>query len=235
MLFALICFAIIFSQVKERRDVLNKFGHREDFEKNFNPDDIKDVVKEFFGTTADFIDDFASEASYRAGNFSERTNANSNLAAATLAKIAICYYIARADGTISREEQLVLDGALSSVLNDPDIPQYFRDELNNIANDSSNSFLNVEKYLNRVNPEILASFLEDAEKIAGADRRLSMDEQEAIKVFKKYLAGKTGRSFNDDLKTISTRCEGCGATMKFTVEDSKITCPYCGQVKMLKL
>ncbi|MCQ2535156.1 MAG: TerB family tellurite resistance protein [Clostridia bacterium] len=225
MLFSLIILLIIIKGVRDQKG---------DFHRNFHIDGLDEM--EDFVKTSDFADSVRYFFSYVTTDSpaSSTHSAGNSLADTALAKIAICYYIARADGSIGRAEQMVLDNALSGVLNDNRIPQSFRDELVKIANDSGNSFLFVEQYLNKVKPELLVSFLEDARAIASADNRISVDEQKALNVFEKYLEGKTGRTFFAG-STIDTRCDNCGATMKINPDVSQINCPYCGHVKMLRL
>lgn len=222
MLFSIILFLLIFGKISKNKERIEQFSTNDDLkdlQDMLGTTDFVDTIRNFFGTT---------------GVESSDGSGRNQLADTALAKIAICYYIARADGSVGREEQLVLDNALSGVINDNRIPQYFRDELVKIANDSGNSFLFIEQYLNRVSPELLVSFLEDARAIASADNKISIDEQKALNVFEKYLEGKTGRTFFSST-TIDTRCESCGATMKIEPSTSQITCPYCGHVKFLNL
>lgn len=160
---------------------------------------------------------------------------NNTYANAALARIALCYYIAKADGAISNDEQLELDTVISEVTNSNDFPQSFRNEVSAIAASTSNSFIDVEKYLNKVNPETLVSFFDEMKKVAKSDNAISMQEQKALYVFETYLTGKTGRTFEKEASTFDMTCKNCGAAMSLDAATSQIICPFCGSRKGVEL
>lgn len=214
-----IMMAIVIGQVKKRN---NQINNMRDF---LDPDLISNRVSEIFGNVTGTMGNNVN-ADFRATN---------SVADATLAKIAICYYIAKADGVLSREEQIALDGVVGAILNSPSLPRYYRDEIKKISEDKTNSFLFTEQYLNKVNPEVLISFLDTAKAIATADNQLSSYEQQALSVFEEYLSGKTGCSYESNKSAVDTKCECCGGTMKPDYSTMKLNCPYCGNARLFRM
>lgn len=214
-----IMMAIVFGQAKKRSNQINDV-------KNFmDPDTIANRVNDIFG----------SVTGTNGSSFNVNGQGRNSAADAALAKIAICYYIAKSDGVLSREEQMALDGVVGAILNTPSLPQYYRNEIKKISEDKTNSFLFTEQYLNNVNSDVLISFLDTAKAIATADNQLSTYEQQALSVFEKYLSGKTGRSFESEKSAVDTKCECCGGIMKADYSTMKLNCPYCGNVKLFRV
>ena len=106
-----------------------------------------------FGTGTAIIDNLLGSRTQAvpAGNYVPQSvpsqNSGSTVANIALARIALCYYIAKADGVISPEEQMDLDYMCSSLMNNPNASASFRSELTKITSDRSQNFMNVEKYL----------------------------------------------------------------------------------------
>ena len=168
-------------------------------------------------------------------NTASQPSYNATLYNAALARIALGYYIARADNQISANEQLSLDEITSDVMSNNQFPAEFRNEVNAIASENTNSFINVEKYLNKVDPNTLVSFLDEAKRVAASDNAVSIEEQKALNVFEKYLSSKTGRVFTQDTKTIDMTCKNCAAIMHAEPSSSQIICPFCGSTQLIDL
>ena len=106
-----------------------------------------------------------------AGNYIPQSVPNPSSSGTTvaniaLARIALCYYIAKADGVISPEEQMDLDYMCSSLMNNPNASSTFRKELQQTVTDRSSNFMTVEKYLNRLDANTLSTLQADAQRIA---------------------------------------------------------------------
>lgn len=155
------------------------------------------------------------------------------------AKLAICCYIARADGAVTDAEKRELDLIYNEIAGGyANIPEA-KNEITKIYNNVTPDFVFVEGYMNMANPEILASFLTLAEAISRADSTVSESEDRCIYNIKKYLTDRTGRNYlrNVVLKDTSTDlvCPGCSATMKLDKYNNTLTCPYCGQTRYVEV
>ena len=157
-----------------------------------------------------------------------------------LARIALCYYIAKADGAISPDEQMELDYMCSSLLNNPNASSQFRSELQSIAADRSTNFLNVEKYLDRVNVTTLNQFMEDVNRMAELSGGITENERKAISVFQNYIYGKQGfpgsnmdAQFAGRARVINLKCSGCGADLEINAGRTETFCPYCGSKQII--
>lgn len=157
-----------------------------------------------------------------------------------LARIALCYYIAKADGNISPEEQMDLDYMCSSLLNNPNASPTFRTELQAIAADRSMNFLNVEKYLDRVDVNTLNQFQSDIQRIAELTDGVTENERKAMTVFQNYLYGKQGfpgsnmnSQFAGPATVVNLKCTACGATLEINNARTETFCPYCGTKQII--
>jgi len=157
-----------------------------------------------------------------------------------LARIALCYYIAKADGNISPEEQMDLDYMCSSLLNNPNASPTFRSELQAIASDRTMNFLNVEKYLDRVDVNTLNQFQSDIQRIAELTDGVTENERKAMTVFQNYLYGKQGfpgsnmnSQFAGPATVVNLKCTACGATLEINNARTETFCPYCGTKQII--
>ncbi len=164
----------------------------------------------------------------------------SQVANIALARIALCYYIAKADGNISPEEQMDLDYMCSSLLNNPNASPTFRSELQAIASDRSMNFLNVEKYLDRVDVTTLSQLQADMQRIAELTDGVTENERKAMTVFQNYLYGKQGfpgsnmnAQFAGNARVFNLQCTGCGATLEINNARTETYCPYCGTKQII--
>ncbi|MBO4473654.1 MAG: TerB family tellurite resistance protein [Clostridiales bacterium] len=186
-----------------------------------------------------------SSAAIPAGNYmpmqgNSTPQASNNVANIALARIALCYYIAKADGSISPEEQMDLDYMCSSLMNNPNASSNFRTELQSIVNDRSMNFMNVEKYLNRLDVNTLNLLLADAQRIAELTDGVTENERKAMTVFQNYIYGKQGfpggnmnAQFAGTARVINLKCTGCGADLQINDSRTETYCPYCGSKQII--
>jgi DNA-directed RNA polymerase subunit RPC12/RpoP len=175
-----------------------------------------------------------------AGNYIPQSVPNPSSSGTTvaniaLARIALCYYIAKADGVISPEEQMDLDYMCSSLMNNPNASASFRNELQQIVTDRSSNFMNVEKYLNRLDANTLSTLQADAQRIAELTDGVTENERKAMSVFQNYVYGKQGfpggnmnGQFAGAARIVSLKCSGCGADLQINTSHTETFCPYCG-------
>ncbi len=157
-----------------------------------------------------------------------------------LARIALCYYVAKADGIISPDEQRDLDYMCSSLLNNPNASSSFRTELQKISSDPSCSFLTVEKYLTGLNLDTLNQLQSDMQRIAEISDGVSENERKAIMVFQNYIYGRQGfpgsnmnEQFAGKARVVSLKCSGCGADLQINDNRTETFCPYCGTRQLI--
>lgn len=104
-----------------------------------------------------------------------------------LATVALSYYIARCDGSISYEEQMEIDYDLDAIQKNKDIPDAIKKELYDISQNVSISFEDVKSYLDNVSNETLTGLRDDIDEIAVASNGINDDERKAIQKFDNYL------------------------------------------------
>lgn len=157
-----------------------------------------------------------------------------------LARIALCYYVAKADGQISPEEQMDLDYMCSSLMNNPNASQSFRGELQAIVSDQTMNFMNVEKYLDRLDVNTLSALHADAQRIAELSDGVTENERKAMNVFQNYVYGKQGfpgsnmnAQFAGAARVINLKCTGCGADLEVNSAKTETYCPYCGSKQII--
>lgn len=167
-------------------------------------------------------------------------NGGTQVANIALARIALCYYIAKADGSISPEEQMDLDYMCSSLMNNPNASPAFRTELQAIAADRSMNFMNVEKYLDKLDVNTLSLLQEDVQRIAEITDGVTENERKAMAVFQNYLYGKQGfpgsnmnEQFAGKARVINLKCTGCGADLEINGAKTETYCPYCGSKQII--
>ena len=179
------------------------------------------------------------------GNFVPQQNqaqksgsSQNHIANIALARIALCYYIAKADGNISPEEQMELDYMCSSLLNNPNASANFRTELLKIAADRSCNFLSVEPYLDKLDITTLNQLQSDVQRMAEITDGVTENERKAITVFQNYIYGKQGfpgsnMNFGGAARVINLKCSGCGADLTINDSRTETYCPYCGSKQII--
>lgn len=179
-----------------------------------------------------------------AGNYVPQSIPNTNngttVANIALARIALCYYIAKSDGVISPEEQMDLDYMCSSLMNNPNASSTFRTELQSIVSDRSTNFMTVEKYLNRLDVNTLSALQADAQRIAELTDGVTENERKALSVFQNYVYGKQGfpggnmnGQFAGAARIVNLKCSGCGADLQINTSHTETFCPYCGSKQII--
>ena len=103
-----------------------------------------------------------------------------------LVRIALCYYIAKIDG-VSDDEMAIIDGMCEDLLNNPNGGAAYRSELKMIMADKGTYFTNVKRYLNRIEPEVLESFMDDMVRIAETTDGITETEKKAINDFRAFI------------------------------------------------
>ena len=168
------------------------------------------------------------------------SNNSAYIANVALARIALCYYIAKADGYISPDEQRDLDYMCSSLLNNPNASASFRTELQKIASDTSTSFLTVEKYLNNLSLDTLNQLQADVQRVAEITDGVTENERKAMMVFQNYIYGKQGfpggnmnAQFAGTARVVSLKCSGCGADLEINDSRTETFCPDCGTKQII--
>ena len=151
-----------------------------------------------------------------------------------LCRIALCYFIAKADG-VSQEEQAKIDAMCEQFLSNPQSSSDFRAELRMILADKGTSFSNLRRYLNRIETEEIRRFMDDVRNIAETSDGITEKEKKAILIFMDYLDERKTEDGDDALErltgkpsVISLKCESCGSNLNVTSDKQIASCPYCG-------
>ncbi|MEE3352058.1 MAG: hypothetical protein VZR13_06590 [Saccharofermentanaceae bacterium] len=150
-----------------------------------------------------------------------------------LVRIALCYYIAKAD-QIQPEEQAKIDAMCEDLLNNPEMNSDYRTELRMILADRGTSFNNVRRYLNRIDPSDLEAFWKDVNEMAEAADGVSDNERKALLVYESYVNERMaalrmpGSNGSGKPNIISLTCKRCSAVLDVNANLSTAFCPYCG-------
>lgn len=153
-----------------------------------------------------------------------------------LVRIALCYYIAKAD-QVQPEEQAKIDAMCEDLLNNPEMNPDYRTELRMILADRGTSFSNVRRYLNRIDPEDLKAFWKDVTEMAEASDGVSDNERKALLVYESYVSDRlealrmpsaVGNQSSGKPNIISLTCKRCSAVLDVNANLSTAFCPYCG-------
>ena len=154
-----------------------------------------------------------------------------------LVRIALCYYIAKADG-VSEDEQAVIDEMCTNLIDDPNTNPDYRTELRMILADKGTNFANVRRYLNRVPTDELEKFKEDVMRIAETTDGITDNEKQAIKIFQNYLDDKKSWSEVEENKghtrIVPLKCASCGASIELTTDRESAYCTYCGSNHLIE-
>lgn len=151
-----------------------------------------------------------------------------------LGTIALCWYIAQADGTISSKESDYMRYVLSFARTNSRIPLKYRSSLTGELNGGNVSFNTVKQYLDKTDDATLISLVLRAQEVAEEDG-ITEREQTAYDAFRFYVEQKTGHRF-DSLYSksapVDLTCPTCGAAMKMDVTLAFASCPFCGVTKV---
>lgn len=137
------------------------------------------------------------------------------------AKVAIISFIAKADKKISREEKAefeqMLDVACDMYGDDA------AEKAEEIYENTGNSFIAVETYLQKIQERDLESIVFYANEIARADKKLTPEEDDALKKIRSYIDSRKGNKEFHDLI-----CTSCGGHMRSDSYGYKAVCEFCG-------
>ncbi len=155
-----------------------------------------------------------------------------------LAKLALSYYIAGIDGTLSEGEKKELNEIVNLIESDSSIPAEYKTGVREVS-DPDISFVKVQQYLDKAESSALISFayeIEDLAKVEG----LTPKEEDAVEMYKYYVTEKTGHKFiktkEDPVEIpveIDLTCPKCGGQMDLDRTMLKATCIYCGASKIV--
>lgn len=166
-------------------------------------------------------------------NENKRINATIN---ECMARFAICYYIAMADGILSPQEKNTLDQICLDTYNKFKY-DHVKVTLLEIYNTPNMNLITLERYLKDVEPSSIASFLSLADEIADLDGNTTDAEKESIYKIRRYLTDRTGFDYLGNYLHLNTDvnlvCPNCTSPMKVIPYDNKAQCPYCGYFKYL--
>ena len=193
----------------------------------------------------EFVDSRTGRNSIPAGNYVPQSVPNNNngttIANIALARIALCYYIAKAD-QVKPDEQEKIDQMCEELLNDPEMNPDYRYELRMILADKGKSFSNVRRYLNRIDPKELSQFKADVIRIAETTNGITENEKKALSVFYEYMASQNSSPVDDDgnekaarTRIVSLKCQSCGASLEVGADQTLAYCPYCGSNHLIDM
>lgn len=152
-----------------------------------------------------------------------------------LAKLAVCYFIANADGELSDEERHEIGRLTNQILRGQNAPtERLKTEVKNINQHQGESFVLVEKYLQPIKNGDLTSYLQIAENIANSNEELSSDEKDAMTRLREYVSDRTGKDFtSSDLDDTDLVCQSCGGHMELSDGGGMLVCPFCGTTRVV--
>jgi len=150
-----------------------------------------------------------------------------------LVRIALCYYIAKAD-QVSVDEQKVIDDMCEKMLADPEASANYKTEIRMVLADRGTNFSNVRRYLNRVDLPDLERFQEDMVHMAEVTDGITDNERAALSVYKSYLNERKNQLLNEGgarsgpPRVVSLMCKSCSAVLDINSDLTTAFCPYCG-------
>ena len=151
-----------------------------------------------------------------------------------LVRIALCYYIAKAD-QVKPDEQEKIDQMCEELLNDPEMNPDYRYELRMILADKGTSFNNVRRYLNRIEAKELENFWKDVMAMAEMSGEITDNERKALLVYESYVKERMDmekmpdvRPMNGKPRVVSLTCKRCSAVLEVNANLTTAFCPYCG-------
>lgn len=139
---------------------------------------------------------------YKEGSEYTSKKAKKELVDPILAKLAIAYYVAQADGKVSKEETNKINNAVGILVSRNNFPQKIQNEINKITNNSNLTFEDVSKYLDKVSLNKLNEFDESLYQIASNTSNVSYKEKAAINEFEDYILNRANKKLikNEDDK-----------------------------------
>lgn len=104
-----------------------------------------------------------------------------------LAECSIAYYMARADGNVSKEEKRILDQSFGELIKKESIPEPIIKEIKKIQSKKDIDFEFVKHYLNKIDIKGLADIKKTIVEIAKATEGVSEEEKVVINEFESYI------------------------------------------------
>lgn len=152
-----------------------------------------------------------------------------------LAKLAVCFYIANADGEMSDNERNAIGRLVNQILRGEVPPtERVRTEVLNINKQRDGNFVVCEKYLQPIKSGDLAAYLQVAEELANADEGLSEAENNALNTLREYVSDRSGKDFTSaDLDDQDLICQSCGGHMELSEGGAMLVCPFCGTTRVV--
>lgn len=154
-----------------------------------------------------------------------------------MAGIALGWYIAGVDGTVSREEAQAISKRLENIKNTVTIPDEYRDSINEMMTYRTVTFDELKMYMDRADKQALVSMALRAEYISKVDG-VTPEEKSAVDGIKLYVESRTGYHFKDLHTmplTVSMICPTCGGKLVPDESLRKATCSYCGFTKLVEM
>lgn len=154
-----------------------------------------------------------------------------------MAGIALGWYIAGVDSTVSREEAQAISTRLENIKNTVTIPDEYRDSINEMMTYRTVTFDELKVYMDRADKQALVSMALRAEYISKVDG-VTPEEKSAVDGIKLYVESRTGYHFKDLHTmplTVSMICPTCGGKLVPDESLRKATCSYCGFTKLVEM
>ena len=153
------------------------------------------------------------------------------------AGIALSWYIAGIDGTISKEEADMISKRIQNIRSTSTIPAKYRDSIMSMETYRSMTFDEIKVYLDRVDKNSLVSMTLRTEYLAGLNG-VTTEERSAMDGIKLYVEQRTGYHFKDlhyMPLSVNMICPTCGGKLVPDATLRKATCDYCGFTKLVEM
>lgn len=153
------------------------------------------------------------------------------------AGIALSWYIAGIDGTISKEEADMISKRIRNIRSTTTIPAKYRDSIMSMETYRSMTFDQIKVYIDKADKNSLINMTLRAEYLANL-HGTTPAEKSAIDGVKLYVEQRTGYHFKDLHMmplTVSLICPTCGGKLVPDESLRKATCSYCGFTKLVEM
>ena len=150
-----------------------------------------------------------------------------------LASFILFLYIAKADGVISPLEARELNDFVSMARTNPNIPPKFRGSFTYDMWNTSMTFEEVKRYLDKVHADTLKSILSRVQFFAELDG-VSENEKTAVDALKLYVDQRIDK-MTGKARAMDLVCPTCGGKLKLDSTRNSVTCQYCGFQKILDI
>lgn len=151
------------------------------------------------------------------------------------ASFVLYLYLAWADGTVSELEQKELLGFIDNMRTNRAIPKKYRSGITPSMIDSAVPFSTVRSYLDKVDDDYLLALVSRVQFMAEVDG-LTENEDIALDAVKAYVTKRTGHDFSKNkfaANPFDLICPTCGGSLKLSDYRNRVTCDYCGFVRII--